>query len=245
MITSLNSPNFNERPVGARIEHLVFHYTELSLEESLQVLTQEGGPNLVSCHYVIGEDGALFSLVEEEKRAWHAGDSFWRGQENINNTSIGIEIVNDGKSPYAKEQMEVLLELSQDILQRHDIRPYNIVGHSDIAPHRKRDPGKHFDWAWLAEQGISLFPEVVESQSADFLDVKEVQKKIRDIGYRLGVNGVWDTPSQLVLQAFQSRFMDSVGTAGELDSRTCSFLHAVCHEFVTSSLQSGRRRGIS
>ncbi|MCP4923319.1 MAG: N-acetylmuramoyl-L-alanine amidase [bacterium] len=234
LITSHRSINFNDRPEGAPIKHLVFHYTELPLEDSLRVLTQGASENRVSAHYVLDEGGQIFSLVDEERRAWHAGNSFWRGQDNINDTSIGIEIVNDGKSLYTGIQMETLASLSQDIIRRHGIQPHNVVGHSDIAPLRKKDPGNHFDWAWLSLQGIGVFPEVKERKEERILDVLQVQKKLKEIGYGVEVTGLWDAGSQSVLYAFQSRFMGRTQEGSSIDSRTCLFLEDVCKAIETS-----------
>ena len=140
---------------------LVLHYTELPLEESLHVLTDASRPLRVSSHYVLAEDGAVYRLVPEERMAWHAGLSYWRGRERLNETSIGIEIVNlDGdRHDYPPVQVAALIELCRDILARHPaIEPRNVVGHSDIAPQRKIDPGRRFPWKSLADAGIGLWP---------------------------------------------------------------------------------------
>ena len=154
-----------------RIRFLVMHYTAEDFHSSLKTLTDEH----VSAHYLLPahpqrEHGkpTVYRLVPEAMRAWHAGASAWRGRSNLNDTSIGIEIVNKGFTrsmlfthwqPYTAEQIAVLIPLSRDIIQRYGIQPQDVVGHSDIAPQRKQDPGPLFPWRQLAQAGIGLVPE--------------------------------------------------------------------------------------
>ncbi len=156
------SMNFNGRPTQEPISLLVLHYTGMKTgEEALRRLCNPEAQ--VSAHYVVEEDGTVYQLVEEDMRAWHAGVSCWRGRRNINDVSIGIEIVNPGHEfgyrPFPAAQMAAVAVLCQDILARHPIPPCNVVAHSDIAPTRKEDPGELFDWAWLAAQGVGLWPD--------------------------------------------------------------------------------------
>ena len=160
-ITSLPSPNHDSRD-GHAIDMLVLHYTGMaSAPQALERLCDRDAK--VSAHYVVGEDGEIFSLVDEENRAWHAGVSAWRGHTNINQRSIGIEIVNPGHEfgyrAFPKAQMQAVTALCKDIVSRHAIPARNVVAHSDVAPSRKEDPGELFDWKGLAEQGIGLWPE--------------------------------------------------------------------------------------
>jgi N-acetylmuramoyl-L-alanine amidase len=117
----------------------------------------------VSAHYVVDEDGTTYQLVAEEMRAWHAGTSYWAGARDINARSIGIEIVNPGHEfgyrPFTAAQMQALLTLSKDIVARHGIRPARVIGHSDVAPLRKEDPGELFDWPMLAKAGVGAWPQ--------------------------------------------------------------------------------------
>jgi N-acetylmuramoyl-L-alanine amidase len=155
------SPNHAPRPEGTVVDILVLHYTELPLQESLDVLSDEGREGRVSAHYVLAEDGTAYRLVPEECVAWHAGRSHWRGREALNATSIGIEIVNlhGDRHDYPAQQIAALIELCRAILARHPaIEPRNVVGHSDIAPQRKIDPGRRFPWKTLADAGIGLWP---------------------------------------------------------------------------------------
>ena len=160
-VVDLPSPNHAPRPADAVIDVLVLHYTELPLAESLAILRDDTRPQRVSAHYVLAEDGTLYRLVREEQVAWHAGRSHWRGHEALNATSIGVEIVNlhGDRHDYPEAQVAALIELCHGIIARHPaIAARNVVGHSDIAPKRKIDPGLRFPWATLAAAGIGLWP---------------------------------------------------------------------------------------
>jgi N-acetylmuramoyl-L-alanine amidase len=151
------SPNFNERKLP--ISMVVLHYT--GMKSAAEALERMCDPKAeVSAHYMIDEEGVVTSLVPERKRAWHAGRSYWRGVTDINSASIGIELVNPGHEwgyrPFPEAQMEALLPLLADIVKRNGITRGNVVGHSDIAPARKQDPGEYFDWARLGELGLAL-----------------------------------------------------------------------------------------
>jgi N-acetylmuramoyl-L-alanine amidase len=154
--TSYASPNYNDRPCD--ITHIVLHYTDLpTAADSIEIMCDP--KRKVSAHYLIDYDGSTYNLVPDEKRAWHAGVSTWQGRDNVNDYSIGIEIQNKGASttpaePYTPDQMDALVELLKHLTNLHDIKPYNIIGHSDVAPGRKVDPGEHFDWLWLNEKGF-------------------------------------------------------------------------------------------
>ena len=152
------SPNFDERD-GAAVSILVLHYT--GMEDAASAIERLRDPaSKVSCHYLVSEDGAILRMVDESKRAWHAGASFWRGLSPLNAVSIGIEIVNPGHEfgyrPFPEQQMSALIPLVADIVKRYKIIPPNVVGHSDIAPARKQDPGELFDWARLAKLGLAM-----------------------------------------------------------------------------------------
>jgi N-acetylmuramoyl-L-alanine amidase len=151
------SPNFDAR--DRPISMVVLHYTGMADAESAlaRLRDPEAG---VSAHYLIAEDGRILRLVAEEHRAWHAGLSSWRGVEGVNACSIGIEIANPGHEygyrPFTEEQMEALIPLLSAIVTRYGIAPANVVGHSDVAPARKEDPGELFDWARLARHGLAI-----------------------------------------------------------------------------------------
>ena len=155
------SSSFDDRPAGAPVDVLVIHYTGMAgAEEALNRLCDPAAR--VSAHYLIDEDGTVIRLVDESRRAWHAGHAFWRGAADVNGRSIGIELVNPGHElgyrPFAEAQMRALKHLARGILSRHPIPPRNVVGHSDVAPRRKKDPGELFDWRSLARAGIGPLP---------------------------------------------------------------------------------------
>jgi N-acetylmuramoyl-L-alanine amidase len=157
MIIECPSPNFDER--NQPITMLVLHYT--GMQDAAAAIAQlTSAEAKVSCHYVVAEDGQVLRLVPEEKRAWHAGRSHWRGITDVNSASIGIEIVNPGHEwgyrPFPEAQMEALIPLVGEIVERHGIEPANVVGHSDVAPARKIDPGELFDWERLARVRLAL-----------------------------------------------------------------------------------------
>ncbi len=151
------SPNFDERTLP--VSMIVLHYT--GMQDAASAIARLADPEAkVSAHYVVAEDGQIVRMVAEESRAWHAGKSYWRGVTNINSASIGIEIVNPGHEfgyrPFPEAQVNAVIALMQDILTRHAITRGNIVGHSDIAPARKEDPGELFPWARLARLRLAL-----------------------------------------------------------------------------------------
>lgn len=151
------SPNFDERALPVSI--IVLHYT--GMQDAAAAIARLTDPEAkVSSHYVVAEDGQVLRLVAEDKRAWHAGKSHWRGIDDVNSASVGIELVNPGHEwgyrPFPEAQMSALLPLMADIVGRHAITRGNIVGHSDIAPTRKMDPGELFDWERLARVRLAL-----------------------------------------------------------------------------------------
>ena len=163
------SPNHDSRN-GAPIDILVLHYTGMkTAEEALARLCDPAAK--VSAHYTIDRDGTVYAHVPEAERAWHAGLSYWAGERNVNARSIGIEIVNPGHEfgyiPFAEAQIAALIELAHEILQRHPITPKRVIGHSDIAPARKADPGELFPWQRLAEEGVGVWSKPAKA-TGDF-----------------------------------------------------------------------------
>jgi N-acetylmuramoyl-L-alanine amidase len=195
----LPSPNFNERALP--VSMIVLHYTGMpGAQGALDRLTSPDAG--VSAHYLIDEDGSTYRLVDEEKRAWHAGKSYWRGVTDINSASVGIEIVNPGHEfgyrPFPDEQVGAVMALVHDIKARHGITRGNIVGHSDIAPARKEDPGELFPWWELAKRRLAL-----PSPTRDLMDPYWT-----DAGFLLALErfGYDVTDSQKAVIAFQRRF---------------------------------------
>nr|WP_283811791.1 N-acetylmuramoyl-L-alanine amidase [Pseudomonas entomophila] len=202
----------------SRIQFVVLHYTNASLERSLALLTH----GEVSSHYLIGDGPAtVYQLVDENRRAWHAGDSQWQGRTWLNSSSIGIEIVNQGYTdtpngrvwhPYSEAQIQSLIALLRDIVKRNNIDPRHIIGHSDIAPLRKLDPGPLFPWKRLADAGLGIWPEAgaVARQQAYFEanppSIGWYQQQLARFGYAIEQTGTLDVATRHVIAAFQMRF---------------------------------------
>ncbi|MDR6164788.1 N-acetylmuramoyl-L-alanine amidase [Pseudomonas fluorescens] len=213
--TSHPSTNYD-----SRIQFVVVHYTSASLERSLQLLTH----GEVSSHYLIGDDkgATIYKLMDENQRAWHAGESQWQGRTWLNSSSIGIEIVNPGYKdtptgrlwyPYSEAQIQSLITLLKDISQRNGISPRHIIGHSDIAPLRKLDPGPLFPWKRLADEGLGLWPneQAVARQQAVFNssplpEIGWFQAQLARLGYDTPQTGELDVATRHVLAAFQMHY---------------------------------------
>lgn len=213
------SPNFGPRAPGAAIDILLLHYTGMaSAAAALDRLCDPASQ--VSCHWLVEEDGTVWKLVEEQHRAWHAGRSWWAGVSDINSRSIGVELVNPGHElgyrPFPLPQMTAFADLARAILARHAIPRCRVLGHSDVAPERKSDPGELFDWAWLADQGIGLWP----AAAATVAIVPD--QGLRRIGYR--VEGT--DPDPAVIAAFQRHFLPH-NLSGILDAETRGRISAV------------------
>lgn len=208
------SPNHDTRS-GQTIDILLLHYTGMrSGEEALERLCDPNAePGRVSAHYCIDEDGTIYRLVPEDERAWHAGVSSWAGDGNINARSIGIELVNPGHEfgyrPFPEAQMTSLIDVSQDILGRHAIPARRVLGHSDVAPQRKEDPGELFDWQRLAAAGIGVWPEIGEMPSKvdQPCDIAQLQTMLQEYGYQTPRDGALDHDSRCVIRAFQRHFL--------------------------------------
>lgn len=224
-MTCLASPNHGPREPGTTIDMLVLHYTGMKTgQDALQRLCDPSAQ--VSAHYVVLEDGHILQLVAEDQRAWHAGVSSWRGKTDVNNRSVGVEIVNPGHEfgyrPFPAAQMAAVVGLCRAILGRHPgIPPRNVVGHSDVAPWRKEDPGELFDWPGLSQAGVGIYPAArhicaapADGSAADLLTA---------IGYRVD-----DASGDLeaVIRAFQRRFYPT-HLSGHADAQTLQRLHAV------------------
>jgi len=204
------SPNFDVRTTPPSL--LVLHYTGMqSGEEAIARLRDPEAK--VSSHYVVEEDGRIFRLVPEERRAWHAGVSFWRGRRNVNGDSIGIEIVNPGHEwgyrAFPEAQVAAVTALVADIRTRWSIEDRDIVGHSDVAPTRKDDPGELFPWKGLAEAGHGLWAEPAPAPGQPVGEgetgaaVFALQAGFTRLGYDLPPSGTFDADTAAVVRAFQ------------------------------------------
>jgi N-acetylmuramoyl-L-alanine amidase len=229
------SPNFEPRRAVngfAGVRHIVLHYTGMvSARAALRRLCD---PNAkVSAHYLIDEDGTVFALVDEDQRAWHAGVAYWRGERDINSTSIGIELVNPGHEfgyrPFADVQITALCSVIADITQRYMLPPSAVLGHADVAPGRKQDPGELFPWDVLAADGLCLWPS--DKVAAEQMSDKQVWAALSAIGYAVpgGPGGdILDrrTGRADVVAAFQRRYRPT-GVDGVLDHETRARIAAV------------------
>jgi N-acetylmuramoyl-L-alanine amidase len=233
----------------SRAQFLILHYTAIDHPTSLRVLTEQA----VSSHYLVSdgandvpgnEKAVIYQLVDENRRAYHAGVSYWKGHTQLNASSIGIEIVNlgyrdgpDGRKffDFPKPQMDLIVALVKDIVKRHDIKPDRILGHSDIAPQRKSDPGPRFPWKRLADEGlIPWFDETIVAQKKaqyekELPNIEWFQKKLEQFGYAVPLNGEYDKATRSVITAFQLRFRQSLFD-GKPDAETAAILDAMTSE---------------
>lgn len=221
------SPNFNERRDGACADLLLLHYTATPTNDyALELLTSPAAG--VSSHYLVDGEGRIIQMVSEAKRAWHAGEAEWAGNKDINSCSIGIEIQNQGYAlarppAYGRAQMAAVVRLCEDIVARHKIAPSRVLAHSDVAPHRKQDPGAHFNWRQLFEAGVGIWieppaidpspveagyegAEMLEPAVASVAEIAAMQEKLAQIGYGIEINGELDQRTLVVVTAFQRHF---------------------------------------
>lgn len=234
------SPNHDARPASQAVDILVLHYTGMrSAAEALDRLADPASK--VSAHYLIDEDGTVWAMVPEARRAWHAGVSSWAGATDINARSIGIELVNPGHEfgyrPFPEPQMAALEALARGILARHPIPPSRVLGHSDVAPLRKEDPGELFDWARLARAGIGLWPEpgAAPPDAEGPVDIAELQADLARYGYGVPQSGRLDDDTRKVIAAFQRHFRPS-RVDGLPDAETAARLEA-----LLELVRAGRR----
>ena len=224
----------------SRAQFIVLHYTSTDLPRSLQLLSGRD----VSSHYLIGESPAtIYRLGDENRRAWHAGESEWNGRTWLNATSIGIELVNrgyvesaDGRRlwyPYSEEQIDALVLLLKDIMARHDLKPGAIIGHSDIAAQRKVDPGPLFPWKRLAEEGLLPWPDTdavaaerMRYASAGLPTITWFQDALAAQGYRVPRHGHLDDETRNVIAAFQMKYRPA-RFDGEPDAETAAMLQVL------------------
>ncbi len=163
------SPNHGARRGGARPELIVLHYTDMpSAEAALDRLTDPDSG--VSAHYLISRCGRLWQLVDDDRRAWHAGAGAWGGRQDVNSRSLGIELDNDGASPFGAALMDALEGVLATLMARHGIAPRGVIAHADLAPVRKADPGPRFDWRRLARQGLAIWPGAGPAPAMAFED---------------------------------------------------------------------------
>lgn len=253
----IDSETYQSTGKSQRIKSIVLHYTVSDNERSIQLLTK----GQVSSHYLIldNDDNKIYSLVPESQRAWHAGSGGFGGRNILNDTSIGIEIVNKGIQPqYLKAlkdseldyhpyehfvefdelQVKKVAQLVQDIAKRYEISPKNIIGHSDLAPARKIDPGAKFPWqrlykeygigAWYEEADKHYFTEEVQLTTPTIVEIKQA---FRDYGYQINSTDEWDKASRDVIYAFQLHFRP-LNPTGQMDIETYAILKALNKKYA-------------
>ena len=210
------SPNFSSRK--KKIKYIIIHYTGMeSLSDTLELFVST--KSKVSCHWLISRRGVLYKIVEENKVAWHAGISYWKGEKNLNSSSIGIELENQGHGreykPFTNSQLLVLEKLIKRIKIEYNLNSVDVIGHADVAPFRKSDPGELFDWERLAKKKLVFWPKIQKQKiDMNLLQIGEkskrvltVKRKLRKIGYKCSSNNTYDLSLKLVVEAFQRRFL--------------------------------------
>ena len=236
--TYLPSPNIESRRDDREPDMLILHYTGMA--DARKACSWLCDPvSKVSCHYLVDEHGMIVQMVDENIRAWHAGVSSWKDEDDINSRSIGIEIQNPGHAAgypdFPEAQMLAVIALCRDIVARNRIHPSRVLAHSDIAPDRKIDPGEKFDWARLHAQGIGHWVRPEPIDGGPFLQlgdqgqaVEALQAMLRLYGYGLEITGLYDGPTQVNVRAFQRHFRPT-RVDGIADSSTVITLRRLLH----------------
>ncbi|MDB5521924.1 MAG: NacetylmuramoylLalanine amidase [Tardiphaga sp.] len=243
------SPNFGERNDGRYPDMIVLHYTGMpDVEGALTRLCSEGTD--VSAHYVVLEDGRIVQCVPESKRAWHAGAAFWAGETDINSCSIGVEIINRGHDwgypDYPLRQIAAVIALCRGIMLRHDLPSHRVLGHSDVAPGRKQDPGEKFPWQSLAHSGVGVWvPPAPLSQGGEALKpgasgdaVLGLQEALASYGYGIAANGDYDKATMEVVTAFQRHFRPA-RVDGVADHSTLTTLQSLMTALAAQNALNG------
>lgn len=214
------SPHQDKRFDHTEVRFLILHYTACDFPTALRYLTQEKSQNPVSAHYLIDRDGTTVQLVRESQRAWHAGLSRWGPYEGLNTWSVGIELVNLGHElgypPFPEAQMAALIPLCQQIIRRHPIPAAHVLGHADIAPRRKKDPGERLDWRRLSQAGIGL--QIPQKPKKRPFDKARARQYLKQIGYDVREDREPDAALRAALRAFCMRCVPSELEALESDT---------------------------
>ncbi len=228
------SEQYAAQSQDSRVQYIVLHYTETDFAKSLNILTR--GP--VSSHYLVDANPPrIYRLVPEDRRAWHAGKSYWQGQRGLNAASIGIEIVNDGNrghlegpfAPWDPAQIDAVVALVKDLAARHGVQPHHIVGHSDIAPQRKQDPGATFPWQQLVAAGLVPWPDAAQVAAAQtrfsgaLPSVAWFQERLAAHGFEVPRSGELDDATRRVIISFQMKYRPARWD-GEPDAETAAWL---------------------
>ena len=245
LIETFKSPNFNERNTNQQLSYLILHYTAMvSYHEALEYMCKK--QNKVSAHFLVSQKGEIFYLVDLKKRAWHAGQSYWKGLVNLNSSSIGIEIDNSGhhinNENYHPIQIKSLCELINKLIKKFNILPENVLGHSDIAPFRKIDPGEKFPWNKLYRKRLSYSPKININNAKNKLNTTKIDyqyKEYKDVLSMLGLIGydtrgvkVKDHKFKLLIQAYQ-RHHRQYNVLGEIDRETIGLIQQHYKDMLT------------
>jgi N-acetylmuramoyl-L-alanine amidase len=230
---------FAAKGQSSRVKFVILHYTVIDTPKSLRTLTQE----VVSSHYLVTDDASpiIYGLVDETRQSNHAGVSYWKNFTLLNGSSIGIEIVNPGFTetadgriwhPFPQAQVDKIIELLKDIVARHKVPPENILGHSDIAPTRKQDPGPMFPWDQLAKHGLVAWPDGAKVAAARTVydqqlpEIPWFQQRLAAIGYAVPQNGELDAATRAALVAFQMKYRPAT-MDGTPDAETAALIEAL------------------
>ena len=246
-INKYKSVNFNVRKKGHKIKYIILHYTAIKSDyKAIQHLIYK--KNKVSSHFLVNKKGKIFSLVDLKKRAWHAGQSFWKGDRDINSSSIGIELDNTGHyinfERYTKNQIDSLIKLLSFLKKKYDIDNLNFLGHSDISPYRKNDPGEKFPWKKLSKHNLGFFPNKLTER--EYLKVKKklnlsnnkslnqsVLYMLSNIGYDISQIGKNNRKNFfLLIRAYQMHFRQAL-VNGKLDKETLKMIVSHFNQTLT------------
>jgi N-acetylmuramoyl-L-alanine amidase len=243
------SANYGDRAKDRAPDMIVLHYTGMpDVEGALARLCTAGTD--VSAHYVVLEDGRVVQCVPEARRAWHAGASSWAGEEDINSCSIGVEIVNPGHDwgypDFPLRQIAAVIALCRGIMLRRNVPPHRVLGHSDVAPARKKDPGEKFPWASLANSGVGHWVHPAPMVRGEALklgaegdDVRGMQEALKRYGYGIETHGKYDAPTMEVVTAFQRHFRPA-RVDGVADHSTLTTLQALLASLLNETAVASR-----
>ena len=246
LISKYKSPNYNKRNKGGTPKFIIIHYTALKSEiESIKYLCDEN--NRVSCHYLVSKSGKIFNIVSTEFRAWHAGYAKWKNYKDLNSYSIGIELDNPGYSikieKFQERQIQSLIKLISFLKKKYQIKNENILGHSDIAPYRKIDPGEKFPWQKLEKLGLSYFPKDIDKITKQNIEKKLKLKSLKTkklralyilskIGYDTLLAYSNNRDFKKLITIYQMHF-NNKNLTGKLDNSTYSIILSHFNDFLT------------
>ena len=218
LINSYKSLNYDSRKSTSKIHYIIIHYTAMnSVRETIELLCNSRSK--VSCHFLISKKGIIYNIVDEKYRAWHAGKSRWKKDSDINSSSIGIELINTGHylkfEKYPKKQINSLIILLRKLKRKYNISNKNILGHSDVAPNRKIDPGQKFPWKILANHKLVYLPKISKLKINDKIKkskITDFKRKLNKIGYDIRIDSKIDISFKRITKAFQMHFQQNFVT---------------------------------